>query len=119
MQPREDRVELSGRAREIDMQAVHPRIGDEREVLAEPSEVGGHEQARPTLACDQAFEGAPVALALLLIEFEHQARLVELNPAHAPGGEHAKELFVGGQDRVQQIEGGRSLPRARLELREQ
>ena len=58
------------------------------------------------------------SLSLLLIEFEHQARLVELNPAHVSGGEHAKEFFVGGQDRVQQIEGGRSLPRARLELRE-
>ena len=98
----QQRIELLRRAHQIDVQPMDRQCHRGREIVIQPSEVGGQEQSRCAGSLRQlsirtlergSFGARP-------IQREH--RFIQLNPGGARGRQRAEDLRVDGQQRIEQ-----------------
>src|SRR5207249_7061663 len=88
----------------VDVQPRDRQLEGGRQVVVEPREIGGDEDLQLRHPLRQESISAHERDALGGRAVEREARLVELNPGGAGGGEARQDLRVHRQQRVQQRE---------------
>src|SRR6185369_3412888 len=103
-QASEDRLQLPGRTNEIDVKRLEAGTQGQVEVLVQRTKIGRQKELRSLGGEGESLKAAPVRLAGMAIEIQHQAGLVDLGPDDVPGGEDRQQLFVDREQTIQRVE---------------
>ena len=98
----EDGRVLVRRTHQVDMQAIHRKVGSQAKVFFQAAEVSGH-QFFQRVALDQVI-GALKSVLPVLGQIERQDWLVDLHPLNAQFGQALEYLAIQRQQSLEQVE---------------
>ena len=93
---------LVRRTHQVDMQAIHRKVGSQAKVFFQAAEVSGH-QFFQRVALDQVI-GALESVLPILRQIERQDWLVDLHPLNAQFGQALEYLAIQRQQSLEQVE---------------
>jgi hypothetical protein len=93
----QDRLQLAGGARQIQVQARDGQGQGDVQVLAQGAEIGGQHQLHARRGLGEVFIGLAQQGVVGLAEVEHQAGLVHLHPVRSSLGQAVQDLGVDRQ----------------------
>ena len=100
----DDCCELIGRTHQIEVKACHRQLEREVEVVTEAAEVGRQHDLEAGHGVGKRAIGLAQRLPRRIVEIEHEARFVDLDPACAGGFQFAQNFGVDGNEPIQQRE---------------